>query len=242
MPNALASLLLIPLAACSMSFGEGDGGVAPRGAGTTRTYDVTGFTEVALAGSDDVDVRVGPAFSVRAEGPTDVLDRLRIERKGDALTVGRKRGISMGRETGSAKVFVTLPRLVGASLAGSGDLAVDRVDGDRFEGSLAGSGGLSVGALGVRAASFNLAGSGDVTAAGRADRLEVSVAGSGNVDATRLSARAAEVSIAGSGDVRAAVNGTAKVSLIGSGDADLGPGARCTVQRIGSGSARCGGS
>ena len=235
----LSSLAACSVVACSVAGGEEGDGAAPVGTGTTRSYDVKGFTEVSLAGSDDVDVRVGPAFSVRAEGPTEVLDRLRIDRRGDALTVGRKRGLNLGTVRGSAKVFVTLPRITGASVAGSGDLAVDRAEGERFEGSLAGSGNLSVGALGVRGATFNLAGSGDVTAAGRAERLDVSIAGSGNVDARGLRAGSADVSIAGSGDVNAAVNGPATVNLVGSGDADLGPDARCTVHKMGSGSARC---
>jgi len=240
--NVLASLLLVPLAACSLAFGgeEGDG-VPARGTGTARTFDVSGFTEVALAGSDDVEVRVGPAFSVRAEGPADVLDRLRIERRGDALTVGRKQGVNLGRAAGKARVLVTLPRIAEASLAGSGNMRVDRVEGDRFEGSLAGSGGLAVGALAVREAEFNLAGSGGLSAAGRTDRLEVSVAGSGSADARGLSATRAEVSVAGSGSVRAAVNGEAEVNVIGSGDVDLGPNARCEVSRMGSGKVRCGG-
>jgi len=245
MARPFALMLLVPLAAgsltgCSFASGEDGDGIAPRGGGTTRSYDVTGFTGVKLAGVDDVDVRVGPAFTVRAEGPTDVLDRLRIEREGDTLSVGRKRGVTMSRTTGSAKIFVTMPRITQASLAGTGDLSVDRVAGETFGGALAGTGSLSLGALEVSRASFDLAGSGDLTAAGRTDRLEVSLAGSGNIDARGLAAKQASVNLAGSGNVHAAVNGAADINLMGSGDVDLGAGARCTVRKMGSGSVHCG--
>jgi hypothetical protein len=240
MPNPIGFILLAALAACSFGGGEEGDGVAPKGSGTTRSYDVTGFTGVKLAGVDDVDVRVGPAFSVRAEGPTEVLDRLRIERDGDMLSVGRKRGVNMGRSSGAAKIFVTMPSISDAALAGTGDLTVDRVQGEAFRGSLAGTGSLSLRGLAVRRVAFDLAGSGDLTAAGRTDRLEVNLAGSGNIDARALTAGQGSVSLAGSGDVSAVVNGPATVNLMGSGDVDLGSGARCTVRKMGSGSVRCG--
>lgn len=236
----LVAMLMLPLAACSLG-GNSDEGVPPSGTGTTRTYPVTGFTGVELAGADDVDVRVGTGFSVRAEGPTDELDRLRIEKKGDTLEIGRKNhtGISWGH--GKVKVYVTLPRLTGASVAGSGTMAVDRVEGGKFAGSIAGSGTLNLAALAVDEATFDIAGSGDARAAGTAQALAVSIAGSGSLAGTGLRASRADVSIAGSGDVTAAVNGPAKIDLMGSGDVDLGPSARCQVSKMGSGKVRCGG-
>jgi len=241
MRATFANIGLLPAAALLLACSGGDDGqgVMPSGTGTTRSYDVTGFTEVAAAGSDDVEVRVGPAYAVRAEGPADVLDRLRIERRGDALSVGRRRG-GWSRETGTAKVFVTMPRIAAATLAGSGDLSVDGAAGDAFAGRLAGSGALRLTGMTVGAAAIDLAGSGDVTAGGRAERLSLRVAGSGNVDARQLAAAGADVSVAGSGDVRATVSGDAEVRLTGSGDADLGDRARCRVRKAGSGEVRCG--
>ena len=75
----LLALLLTaaPLAACSVDGDDGGPGASAAGTGTARTFAVAGFTGVALRGSDDVDVRVGPAFSVRAEGPSAELDKLK---------------------------------------------------------------------------------------------------------------------------------------------------------------------
>lgn len=235
----LALLAAVPLAACSVSGSET--ATPGSGTGTTRTYAIADFTGVAMRGSDNVDVRVGTGFSVRAEGPAKELDRLRIVREGDVLTVGRVDRAGLHWSSGDGvTVFVTMPRIVSAKASGSGNLKIDRVDGQSFTGSVAGSGDLDIAALGVREAEFSVSGSGDVTAKGTAGSLEASVAGSGNVDARGVKTGSADVSITGSGDVDADVAGTAKVSLMGSGNADLGKAARCDTTKTGSGEVRCG--
>lgn len=237
----LALIALLPLAACNMSSDDGKPGIAGTGSGGERSYAARDFTAVELRGPDDVDVRVGSGFSVRAEGDSDVLDRLKIERDGDKLRVGRIKGAFQWGDSKGAKVFVTMPRLAEAAIAGAGDLHVDRVEGSGFEGSIAGSGDLAVGALVVETAKLSIAGSGTLTAAGTATALDASIKGSGDIAADRLAATRADVSIAGAGSVRAAVDGPAKVSIMGVGDVDLGPKARCTTSKTGTGEVRCGG-
>lgn len=241
--RAILFALFLPLAACGNGSDDGASQGAPaQGAGGARTYAVADFSRVELRGPDDVDVRVGGAFSVRAEGDPKVLDRLKIEKSGDTLRVGRIRssGFYWGSDKG-AKIYVTMPRIAGADLAGSGDLSVDRAQAQRFTASLAGSGDLSIAAIAAGSADLSIAGSGGIHAGGTADMLKIGIAGSGDVDAGGLTASRADISIAGSGDVRAVVNGPAQVSIMGSGDVDLGPNARCTTSKMGSGTVRCGG-
>ena len=234
---------LLPLAACSATIGGDDTtpGITAQGSGGTRTYPAQGFTRIDLAGSDQVDVRVGPGFSVRADGDSELLDHLKITLSGDTLRIGRYRASGWHWDGGHARISVTMPAMTGVSIAGSGDVTVDQVHGDRFKASGAGSGTISVAALQVAAAELSLAGSGGAKLGGTAARLTINIAGSGDVDAGGLHASAADVSIAGSGSVRATVDGPAKVSIMGSGDVDLGGRARCDVHKMGSGSVRCGG-
>ncbi len=231
---------LLPLAACGNMGGDDGGGIAGTGTGDARSYAASGFTQVSLAGSDDVDVRVGPAFSVRAEGKSDVLDRLKIEQKGDTLSIGRRNGGGLF-QSGSAKVFITMPAITGANLAGSGDLTVDRAQGEELKAKLAGSGTMTFAQIAVGRADFAIAGSGDIDVAGTARRLGVSIAGSGNVEGKELTAQEADVKVMGSGNVTARVKGPATVRAMGSGDVDLGPDARCDSKDAGSGDVRCGG-
>lgn len=241
-------LALVPLAACSFTPDHSDSndskpGVTGQGSGTTRSYSVADFTGVDLRGSDDVDVRVGTGFSVRAEGPSEQLDKLKIERVGDTLRVGRinSDGFSWsGGDHGNVKIFVTMPRIAAASISGSGNMAVDRVEGQSFDGSSAGSGELDIAAITVETGKFSIAGSGDINVKGNAKKLAIKIAGSGGVDAPALTAQGAEISIAGSGGVRATVKGSATVSMVGSGNVDLGPDAKCATSKMGSGDVKCG--
>lgn len=240
--NVFPLLILVPLAACSVGADTSGPGVAGSGSGTTRTYAVTDFSALALRGSDDVDVRVGTGFSVRAEGPSKELDRIKIERVGDTLRIGRKKrsGFDWGGSSENVTVYVTMPRIVGTTIAGSGNMTVDRVEGQRFTIDAAGSGNLSVAMLAVREAKVSMAGSGDIALKGTADRLTVDIAGSGDVDAAGVKAAGAAVNVLGSGSVRAEVNGQASVSMMGSGDVDLGKGATCSISKMGSGEVKCG--
>lgn len=240
--NVFPLLFIVPLAACSVGADTSGPGVAGSGSGTTRTYAVSDFSALSLRGSDDVDVRVGTGFSVRAEGPGKELDRIKIERVGDTLRIGRKNrsGFDWGGSSEGVKVYVTMPRIVGTTIAGSGNMTVDRVEGQRFTIDAAGSGSLTVAMLAVREAKVSMAGSGDISLKGSADRLTVDIAGSGDVDAAGVKATGAAVNVLGSGNVRADVTGPASVSMMGSGDVDLGKGATCTITKMGSGEVKCG--
>ena len=231
--------LLLPLAACGGWFGDNDvPGVDGTGGGNERRYAVADFASIDQRGPDDVDVRVGTGFSVRAEGDPEVLERVKIAKDGDRLLITRE-GSVINWGSGSARVYVTMPRIEGASIAGAGDITVDRIEGEGFDGSIAGSGSLTLGRAAVTRLSLSIAGSGDAKVAGQSDALAVKIAGSGDVDAAQLRATSADVSIAGAGSVRAVVNGPAKVVIMGAGDVDLGLDANCEVSKMGAGEVRC---
>jgi hypothetical protein len=219
-------------------------GPSAGGGGTQRSFNLAGFDSVSLAGPHDVVVTVGPRHSVRAEGDAETLDRLNVEVDGTRLKIGIKKGNwTSGWKNNRSKtiVYVTLPALRAAAIAGSGDMRVDNVQSDRFAASIAGSGDLQIASLRAGDAKFSIAGSGNITAAaGSAQRTEISVAGSGDVNVASLEARTAKLSIVGSGDVRARAMEAADVSIMGSGDVVLTGTARCNVNKRGSGTVRCG--
>lgn len=230
--------MMMPLAACSASAREGDKDVGPA---ASRSFAVRDFTGVELRGSDDVDIKIANEFTIRAEGPQKVLDRLEIERVGDTLRISRKRdGNWSWGNSKSARIFITMPRIATARIAGSGDMRIGRAEGPRFAASSAGSGSMTIASLNAPEVEMSVAGSGDIDATGQTDNLEINIAGSGEVKARGLKAKSANVSIAGSGAVVADVAGSATVSIMGSGDVDLGAGATCTTTKVGSGDVRCG--
>jgi len=239
MKLALAITAALPLAACNFASGMSGDVVQPSGTGSTRNFDVADFTGVSLRGADDVEVKTGTAFKVTAEGDSALLDRLEIRKDGDTLRIGRKDGDWKWGGGKGAKITVTLPKLTSASVAGSGDMTVDRAQGN-FDGSIAGSGNLSIAQFAGGKADLSIAGSGDLSiAAGQASEIDASIAGSGDIDAPALKAERGDLSIAGSGNIRAQVTGEADISIVGSGDVELTGGAKCSVSKMGSGQARC---
>jgi hypothetical protein len=231
---------LAMLAGCGVVQAETGGDSGPS---TTRSFAAQGFDRVSLRGSDNVVVRVGATESVTATGPEGELEKLEVTVRDGVLRIGREKdkgSWSWGKDRKPVVVTVTVPRLRGASVAGSGDMQVDRVETASFDGSVAGSGDLRIAQLVADAASLSIAGSGDASVAGQARSLDISIAGSGNLSAQGLKAERAKISIAGSGDVRAHVTGEADVSIVGSGDVELGGNPRCRTSKMGSGDVRCG--
>ena len=227
----------VAAAGCSQSRAE-EGGPTVQ-----RSYQVGSFDRIEVAGPYDVRVRTGSAPSVSASGPEKLMERLVVEVKGDRLLIHPRKDQRMfnwSSTRGTATIDVTVPMLRAAAIAGSGEMTVDRIAGQRFDGSVAGSGDLSLSSLQVQALKLSIAGSGDVRAgSGEAQSADYSIAGSGDIDARGVRAGTAAVSIAGSGSINGQANGTASVSIMGSGDVELSGGAKCTVSKHGSGSARC---
>lgn len=206
-----------------------------------RSFTVTGFEEIEVAGPFDVVVNVGKGQSVRAVGDADDLDRLKVEVTGRELRIGSKeRRWTDWSRSQPIKIWVTVPALRAASIAGSGDMQIDRVKGDSFAGSIAGSGDLTIASLSTTNANFSVAGSGDLTASGNCRAAKVSIAGSGDVNIGGLRCQSLNASIAGSGAINANATQAAKLSVMGSGDITVSGGAKCDVSKMGSGSVRCG--
>ena len=232
-------LALIPLAACSA---HGGGKASASGVNGSKSFAVEGFSAVEATGPDDVDVRVGSGFSVRAEGDTGIMARLEIVRNGDTLEIRRKSnsGFSWGGgDRGHLKIYVTMPRITAAEVTGSGDMAIDHVEGDEFKVDATGSGNVAIASITVQNADFSLTGSGNVSTSGSAKTGSFSIQGSGDIDAAKLTLGQADVRVMGSGGLTAMVAGPAKVDVMGSGDVTLTGGAKCTTSKMGSGSITC---
>ena len=223
---------------------DDDGPPAPAAHGSrTMTYQIADFDEISTSGPQDVVVTRGDTFAVRAEGSPEALAWLKPVVANGRLTIEPRDGFNwMGwQKLRPATFYVTLPRLDAVAVAGSGDISVDRIEGESFEATIAGPGSLAIASMDVKQASFSIGASGDVTAAGTAGDTHVSIGGSGEVQAGRLRSQTASVSIAGSGDVALTVEEDAKVSIAGSGNVDIAGPAHCSVTQMGSGDVRCSG-
>lgn len=235
--------LAIALAACGADGKkeQHDRGAAEAGPATAKSYALSGFTGVAVTGPDDVTIRRGDAFSIKAEGPQREIEALEIKLDGEMLSVGRKSaGLDFGRDSEGVRIAITMPKLGMARLTGSGSIDADIIDGDAVEARVTGSGDLKVGKLTAKTLKLAVSGSGDMEIAdGAVDSGDFGVTGSGNIEAEKLVAQTLTVSITGSGDVEAQAKGSAAIKILGSGDATIGGGGKCSTQALGSGTATC---
>jgi Putative auto-transporter adhesin, head GIN domain len=234
--------ILVGLAAAAVSVvGCTEARSADAGPTTERDYKVGDFDRVELAGAYDANIRTGAAPSVHAKGGQNVLNRLVVEVKDGALLIHPKdKHFSWGGPRGKVQLTVTVPSLRGAELAGAGNIHIDRVSGNSFNGAVAGAGDLRVERVEVQNLQVSISGAGNAQLlAGRAQRADYDIAGSGGIDAKGVQTETASVSIAGSGDVDGRATKTADVSIVGSGEVRLTGGAKCSVSKAGAGNVSC---
>jgi hypothetical protein len=236
-----AALALVPamiLGACNHAEGGTHDGDHRK---ISQTFPVGAFTKVALGGSADVVVTVGGPPSVRAEGDAERIGRMDIRVEGDQLMIGSKRhqGWHWNDRGGAVTVYVTVPSLAAAEIGGSGDIKIDKVQGNSFAASIGGSGDIQVASLQTNDANVSIAGSGSVTAGGKAQHATLSIAGSGGIELGNLEVRTASVSMVGSGNAAIKAVESADVSIMGSGNVTVTGGGKCQVHKMGSGSANC---
>ena len=238
--RSLSFLALPVLAALTLVLPAERAGAAA--GGFAVDYAIRDFSRLTLGTGAQMQVRVGPTWSVHADGPAAVLATMRVEREGDTLTIARRDPRAKGDPALERQVrfAVTMPALSAAVLGGTGIMRIDRVVGAHFNAAVGGQGAITIDALSANEAEVSIGGAGSVAAGGRVRALKISVGGSGSLRAPALHAAHADVSVAGSGSVVAQVEGDARVSSIGSGTIDLGARAHCAVSKMGSARIRCG--
>ena len=114
-----------------------------------KNYKVGSFDQIEVGGPVQRRRPHRRQSSVSARGPQKMLEHMVVEVKGGKLVIhpDRQKGLfhSGWHYRGTVDVTVTVPMLRGAAIAGSGDIKVNAVKGEAFDGSVAGSGGLDVG-------------------------------------------------------------------------------------------------
>lgn len=241
MRKALAAAVIaasFTTSACGRERSENPGPVV------SRNFQVGNFTEVEVAGPFDVNIHTGANPGVSARGNQQLIDRLEVEVRGSKLLIRPKsehRWFGGWHSTrGKGTISVTVPMIQAATLAGAGDLNVDNVKGERFDGQIAGSGDLKVGTVDVASLKLAIAGSGGASAgSGKAREAEYDIAGSGDVDTQTVQVESLKVSIAGSGGIKAHASRAAEVNIMGSGDVNVTGGAKCSINKMGSGTVNC---
>lgn len=237
--------ILFATAAALVLTACGEGRAEDAGPEISRKFQVGGFDKIEVAGPYDVQVTTGAQPGVSASGPEKIVGKMTVEVENGTLRIHpeKRKGMfgswSWGGHKGTARVAVNVPMLRAAAIAGSGDMDINRIATDSFQGTIAGSGNLNLAEVQVRDLGLEIAGSGNMTGKGKAESVTYEVAGAGNIRAGQIASDTAKVEIAGSGNVDANARSTARVEIAGVGNVHVTGGAKCTVEKAGAGNVTC---
>lgn len=180
----------------------------------TQSRDVRGFSAVCLEGYGELVVRQTGTESLSVTAEDNLLPHLISRVEGDTLTLSVEPGVNVQPSKG-IRYAVTVNRLSGISLPGSGTVSVDAVDSPELRVSLTGSGTISLdGVVGLQ--TVVLSGSGDYRASGlRSERASVTI--SGSAEASVAVTDSLDVTITGMGTVRYAGDPAVRKTIAGVG-------------------------
>lgn len=235
-PVAAAAAAELPAATLAL-FGSSADRVEGSGKVVDEPRAVAGFSRLIVQGPLDVRVKAADEDGVVVHADDNIAPLIETTLLGSTLIVGVRSGASFRTRT-NPKVRLQARRLNGVVLRGSGDVRIDRVEGDLLEATLQGSGDITVDSAQVKTVAVSIAGNGDVRIKGTAESVGVVLAGNGDVHCADLVARQVAVRIAGSGDVRVHATEELKVDVDGSGDVRYRGTPKITKSIRGSGSVK----
>jgi len=167
-----------------------------QGSGKKATSErkVEPFTNLALDGSMDVVIGVGTDQNVVVEGDDNIVPLITTKVSSGTLTIDSESGFSTKVPL---KVRITVPKLKGLTLNGSGSMLADGVSGKEFKAMLAGSGDMQV--------------------KGSVSSIDATLTGSGRIRMQQIPCESAKVLLTGSGDIEVSPTQQLDAKLTGSG-------------------------
>ena len=219
----------------------------------TKTFDVSNFTSVTLAGFGDVFIKQGDNESLTVKTDDNILPLLDIRVIGSELVLDTKPNLSINpshgiiynltvkdlnkiglKGSGNFSIETVESNEMKISLLGSGDINFKGLNSDSLSIDLSGSGNISFDNIAVKTIDSNVKGSGDIKLNGKSDMQNISVLGSGNYLAGNLETGSTDINIPGSGDLTIWVTDQLKIHLDGSGNVSYY--GRPTIDQTGNGS------
>jgi Putative auto-transporter adhesin, head GIN domain len=213
MHNVRASLLI----SCSVISGACVfDSVAGSGKIMTEPRTVSGFSAVSLSGSGQVIIEQTGMESLTVTTDDNLLPYIKTDVKGNTLELGLKDSMTYLRPTHDIVFRLTVRKLEGLDISGSGKADAKGLDPDHVK--------------------IKVSGSGEVSAQGTANDLDLSISGSGGYRGEDMRSKRATIDISGSGGAVIAASETLKAHVSGSGSIEYIGDPQVTQHVSGSGS------
>ncbi|MBL7825754.1 MAG: DUF2807 domain-containing protein [Saprospiraceae bacterium] len=191
------------------------GGIDGAGPKKTETRSVTGFHQVNLDISADVDITIGD-YKVEVEGYENLLPALTTEVDNGVLTIAFNQNVSYDD---NIKIRISAPSFDGFTVSGSGLIEANGpIQADNLTLNMGGSGEVKIAQANLGALRCEISGSGDIAIAGKSNSGIIQIDGSGELHAKQMEFNELRAGISGSGTVNAHVIQVLKASISGSGD------------------------
>lgn len=172
-------------------------GISGSGKVVSEQRDVSGFSAVSLEGSGNVQIALGPNEAVTVEAENNLLPLIETVREKSVLVIRMKANTSI-KPTKPIHYRVTMKKLDGVTILGSGNITAPEITGDTF--------------------TVALPGSGDITIGGMANQVNLSLGGSGNIYCDKLKAKTVTAALNGSGNITVYASESLDATIRGSGD------------------------
>lgn len=228
--------LLFFLAACGL---EPPGAIVGSGRVVTRDYALRDFDAIRLATSGRLEITQGETFGIQITADDNILPVLQPQVERGMLVLRTDSSVTM-LQSETLVYHVTLPHLRELYLSSSGDIALERLKGERLlvinsssgdivlgevqleelDAALHGSGDLNIAILQAHSITTAINGSGEARLAGNTGTLHATISGSGDLHATDLAVGAARMTVNGSGDARIWVLDELEARISGGGNVE----------------------
>lgn len=209
--------------------------LAPPAQAAERRWPVGSIERLRVEAPITVRVVTGGGNGVRGTAADRAtLDALELRVDGNTLTIRAPRG-----NTNSAELVVATPRLDTVALFAAATVRVDALRGARVTVSTAGAGDIAIGRVEAERFDATLVGEGAITAAGRTVEARLAGNGPGTIDAAALVSERTMVQAAGDLIIRAAARSTAQVSAGPDAQVTIAGHPQCTVRAARPANVRC---
>lgn len=193
------------MAAGIMTIAAAGAGLAAKNDHVTKKLDLSGYDKIDISGVYELDVEVGPEFSITLSGEEDEMELVEATVKNGVLRLGRaerkKRGFRLNHDHESIEATITLPALTSLEVSGVVDGKITGIDAERFD--------------------VDISGVGDMTLEGECGYLDASVSGVGDLDAEELECRSVDVDVSGVGSASVYASEEVDADISGMGDIDI---------------------
>ena len=190
--------------------------VAGSGKIVTEPRTVSGFSAVSLSGSGQVTIEQTGMESLTVTTDDNLLPYIKTDVKGSTLELGFKDSMTSLMPTHDIVFRLTVRKLEGLDISGSGKADAKGLDPDRVK--------------------IKISGSGEVLAQGTANDLDLGISGSGRYRGEDMRSKRATIDISGSGGAVVAASETLKADVSGSGSIEYIGDPQVTQHVSGSGS------